>query len=188
MEENRQKITCPCCGEQTFFQPTKLDPVLKQHYLSCILTGVPYTKDYSLYDGAVTITMTQMKPKFTDSIVRIGTIAKLLQDTQKRTRIQDIIQRVFRLSCIVKIRVQLQDNHMEFNIQDTVNYILQNITQDTSIQQLNSYYQKLSDPKVVSSIPNAIIDTVIATHSNVLNLLTSCGFDQNFYSGIPKSF
>ena len=41
-ETEIEYVTCPCCGKPTLVRPIKIKGTVLDHYLTCIMSGVPF--------------------------------------------------------------------------------------------------------------------------------------------------
>lgn len=180
--------TCPCCGMQTFKLPVKIDQGALEHYLCGVLAGLPYKKEYSLYKGKIKILASQLSHG--DKLLLYNAQKRILveNDTALKDVLQDICFRCARLIPVQRITLDLgtADTEKVFQIGSYVRSSLSRILQPIDISQARSILDTLLDPRHVSSVSQDILDKVVQTHLSSLNLITSSGFDQDFYQGIPQ--
>ena len=186
LEERNTLTVCPCCGKQTFPVPAEIDSAEKEHYLACILTGVPYSKTYSLFDGRVQLEMAEAQPSFLDKLTRLSAKATLWEDKQQKSVLSDIVTRLFRYHTIVSISVQVDSSRTIKKVRPAVEAILQEALSEEDGNKFNSIYEKIVSPDVIGTISNLILDKVIITHNRVMDVLALSGFDDSFYKGIPS--
>lgn len=189
-EEKQEKelLTCPCCGKHTFEAPAKLDEATKQRYLTCIISGVPYTQEYLLFGGVVKVLITELPASVTDKMVRLGAMASLEQSTDRKSALIDLIGRLYRLLPLQTISIESSSDIKQFHVSAICQEVLDTaLDKDSTTEQLLTLYAKLTDPASVSSISQGILDKLLNTHSQTLDLLVNSGFDEAFYQGIPHA-
>lgn len=183
-----QAQTCPCCGMQTFKLPVKIEQDALQHYLCGVLAGLPYKKEYSLYKGKIKILASELSHG--DKLLLYNIQKRILveNNTQLKDVLQDICFRCVRLIPVQRITLDLgtADTEKVFQVGSQVRGALSRVLQPIDIVQARAILDKLLDPQFVSSVSQELLDRVVQTHLSALNLITSSGFDQDFYQGIPQ--
>lgn len=64
-EEEKEKkapefITCPCCGKPTLVKPLELNGPILDHYIACLVSGVPFSHTYPIYKGKLEVTVSRL--------------------------------------------------------------------------------------------------------------------------------
>ena len=186
VESEAKTTVCPCCGKQTMKLPVQVSESFKQHFLSCMISGTPYQRQYMLFEGKVKVIVTQLHPEWQDNLIQLGVKARLADSQAEKTVLNNISQRVFRLLPIRKFCVtDFRNNSQEYNISDIVFALLKEALLAQNIQSLQKIYAKLNDPQVIPCLSMPLIDKLIVTHNRTLDILVESGFDDLFYAGIP---
>lgn len=209
-QKDENTIPCPCCGKSTLHKPVKIKDEMLDHYMSCILTGVPFWHAYPLYDGKLTVKIGLLTREQLDLINRV---ARLCIQAREYSRIPqediDIVQRRTRLFMHIQ------------GIDTKVNTVAQQSWQPSAAlsEALPAYIDKLtklmdelrgeskdaeaykdavtatkdifhamsqlcSDTALLSSVPEALLAVALDTHNQIYGILVSAGIDVNFWEGI----
>ena len=56
MPDEKENAVCPCCGEKTLKRPVKVDGKIVDDYLASIMTGIPFSHTFNMFDGRLKIT------------------------------------------------------------------------------------------------------------------------------------
>lgn len=197
-----QAVKCPCCGQKTLKSPPdKLPQAVVDSYMASIMTGVPFSHIYVLYDGKVKINCSILKPSIAQQLRAFSSKVYKLhikpqaqnkdpQDLSMQMRIANILYWLGFMASIKQVEVRRQGfEYTTIKVQDNIIRLLQDFTASTLglNDLLDQLEAKLADAQIVSGLPKAVLDKVSSTHLEVYKLLIDAGFDANFWSGIQLS-
>lgn len=183
MPEETVKTTCPCCGEQTFKLPAKVPQDKLDHYISCMLTGEPYTETYSLFGGRIKLTCRELPQMIVDKMNRLFTV----KPKDESSIWGDFIQRLYTLLPVQKIVYENSKEGSTFLLKELTEPILDLASKHVDDQEwLKDKYELLNDPSKVSAIPRKILDKTVVTHLEQLDIFINSGFSPDFYEGIAQ--
>lgn len=189
------KIICPCCGQPTLDKELKISDTLMDHFVSCILTHVPFFHTYSLYHDRIKITCTQLYPADAD----------LNRDVALKLRAlvaDEVISESFAIS--LSNSVNLAYHIKEIQVVDSNNtntyyypseyarnaatkimkVETKDVEEDTIKAALVECLESITDPAILSSVPISMLAHTEQAHARVYELLLEAGFDSNFWEGI----
>lgn len=179
-----QKTVCPCCGEVTFTLPAKVHQEELDLYLACMLTGEQFTKTYKLFNDSIQITCKELNTDVSDKLSRL-----LLKTPESDPDLWNrYVTRLAMLTPITKIKYNKGDINETKDVEAITSPLLEVSDKHVNdIDWLKEQYTVLMDPSKVGAIPRDILDKVVGTHINNIQLLIKSGFDQSFYEGIVQS-
>lgn len=187
-----KKIKCPCCGQLTLTPPLDINTELTDHYLSCIMTGVPFHHTYPLYDGKIKITISVLS---SEDMLTIDSAVTFIKDKLDSTN-NDVYDQlggmirayafVSNVECVGKTtKVYTPASSMLSCAQDVLKLRVSDepdigLTPEAAEELLKKY--KNND--ILSPLPFPMLEAVCKTHITIYNILTETGFDPNFWKGI----
>ena len=108
-------IVCPCCGKPTLTRPVKINDELLDHYMSCIISGVPFHRTYDIYGGKIRVTVTRLGEEMIEKLREASRILSaweaLLGD--QATLCQDLNSELRLYCCVPTIVVAAGDTRKE---------------------------------------------------------------------------
>lgn len=198
-----QKIKCPCCGELTLNQPVQVKSIILDEYMASIITGVPFTHTWELYNGTVKITVESLD-KATNAALSAavkavddwsrkleeGTLTQL--DAAKYTMLAKPLRDTLRMYCSIKEIIILRDGKLQkqFMPADVIREAMKKLFEASFVSDeamaaaIEEYNKRCVDPAVLSTLSESIIRTVIVAQADLYTLLLDNGFDTNFWAGI----
>lgn len=194
METDKEVTLCPCCGQTTTPIQYKFNQRQVDHYISCVMAGVPYWRSYALFNGAINVTFghlstqqgIQLQRKINELIHKLGLdqsdmLASIRYSILRRVAIRSIFlagtnsqSQVF--DCAANMRTLLDQL-----LQDKRSLVSQSV-QDKSQQLLGL----LQDPKLFSSVDANLLQRVAAQHNALYQWIMSRSMDENFWAGIKQ--
>lgn len=200
--ENRPDIafvTCPCCGKPTLPKPVKPNQELVDHWLACMMTGTPFSHAYPIYDGKLTVTVTRLSAAQVDKLDQSLTVLDLLKakawpDPGCPVNL-DLLRGLIRRLVSIK-EIKLHGSHpVVFAPQPVAlgwcgrlvseKAALLAFTDISSVSELlQACYDDLTNPELVSAVPDEMLLAVLSAHVSISDILMSAGFDSNFWKGI----
>lgn len=193
-------ITCPCCGKPTLIRPVKIKPQLLDQYMSCIISGVPFSHVYPVYEGRMKVTVSQLEQTMIGHLRNANKILAAWEPKlQDKIDTAQELNSLLRLYCsIPTIEVTSGTITKEFHPADVVTDVcseLYNVFQKDAESEQKLGYRELVDvvqaqlallrsPKTAAGIPTALLMGVVEAHSQIYNILLGAGFDVNFWEGI----
>lgn len=185
-----KKIQCPCCGQMTLTPPLNINTDLTDHYLSCIMTGVPFQHMYPLYNGKIKITVSLLSAADMLTVDSAVTLVKHWLETTSSDvydklggmlRTYSFVQQV---ECLAETtKVYAPANAMIACAQEILKHRGSDDTKLTPTV-ADGLLQKYSNNDTLSPLPYQLIEAVCKTHVTLYNILTETGFDPNFWKGI----
>lgn len=189
-------ITCPCCGKPTLVKPLELSGPVLDHYMSCLISGVPFSHTYPVYKGKLEITVTRLSKEQEQTVKAVNAV---LENCEKL--LSDNLNTVRELAQIIKLYVSIKDIRVmsaskvcypQDIVLDVCSKILElriDILADTIdhadlLAKVNSFLKILMNPEVMSAVPSSMLAAVVETHSHLFYILMDSGFDVNFWKGI----
>lgn len=192
-------VTCPCCGKPTLQRPVKPNPQLLDHWLACMVTGVPFSHEYPVYEGRVLVTCSKLTAKQSEMIDQLTTVLDSLPNKKWETGEAPCnIEQLRALSrlyiAIPTIKITTSSLKL-FKPQDEVLAVAADILEhkrnialfeqvDVWSNVLKQSLDRLLNSELVSGVPLVILMGVVRAHSSVSDVLLSTGFDENFWEGI----
>ena len=188
---------CPCCGQKTLHKPVTPDQELTDHFLSCMLTGTPYAKDYELYGGKLVVNVSQVTSELSTKVEHVCTILdnwdKQLADSKAPIQIIKDAVRIF--ACIPKVQLKtavgsvlLPSDQIMLICGKVETYHNKRLEQANTDEYLKNCVSELlamaSDTTVLSAVPKDVLMSLIQIHANLYTILVDSGFDANFWERI----
>jgi|BioPla2DNA2_1021312.scaffolds.fasta_scaffold03064_3 hypothetical protein len=193
MTEELKMKTCPCCGKETLVELPKPSEQLMEHYMACIVTGVPFSYEYDLYDGAISITV--VNPTAEEAASMRKTVPRLYSMNMDAGKpldpgdMQTIENRLQTYSLIQEIRIK--SNNRAYRPKDEVeaclafvNEAYEESKEDEYKGTLETALNRLTNGTTMSGLPLQVLVGTIAAHSQVYDLLVGNGLDKNFWERI----
>ena len=201
-EEKKEptKIKCPCCGELTLTQPLDVKSAVLDEYMAAIITGVPFSHTYSLFNGSVKIKVESLNRA--DSTL-ISDVARHLNEyaADKEGQAEgegDVVTYIKELAGVLRLYFGIISINMYKNDELVKTYSpsvvmrehAKNIAaafrdgDEKALAAIAAAVDVCLSQDVISSVPDAAIRTVVVTHGQLYNLLMEAGFDENFWEGI----
>ena len=185
-QKEPKKIKCPCCGQLTLTQPLEINTDLTDHYLSCIMSGVPFHHTYPLFDGKIEITISML---LSEDLLVIDRAVTKLEDAMKAEEEKDDFDRLGGM-----LRSYAFVKEIQFKSGQTKTYTPANdmircanllITSEEPLKDtVKNLLQQFNKNEILSPLPYPLIESVCKTHITLYNILTDTGFDANFWKGI----
>ena len=187
-----KKIQCPCCGQMTLTQPLNINTDLTDHYLSCIMTGVPFHHIYPLYDGKIKITISVLSQEDMLTIDSAVTVVKDRLDAtgnDKYDKLGGMLRSyafVTNVECAGQTtKVYTPASSMIACAQEILKYRGVSDSEVGLTEEIfDELLKKYSNNETLSPLPYPLIEAVCKTHITLYNILTDTGFDPNFWKGI----
>ena len=203
-EEKKEpvKVKCPCCGELTLTQPLDVKSALLDEYMAAIITGVPFSHTYGLYNGAVKITVESLDRANTTLLF---TITKRLEDYAKANEgkvpsgMESAFTYIKELAGVLKLYFGVTSIEMYRDKQLIKSYtpsaVMRSQAEAIAAALLTGDNEKAKDvitnavdiclsENTISTVPDGAIRAIVVTHGDLYNLLMDAGFDENFWAGI----
>lgn len=185
-EKLDSKIYCPCCGARTLQKKKDLSQDTIDYYISCILTGEPFAKEYKLYQGKVVLTVTSVIDSYLHKALEV---TALLHKSNLDQSIQQALTFLtHRLLPIKQINIYNQGNKVLITPQASVLQAMDkliNYEEDLN-KAVQAYSDTITNPKVCSNIPVMLIQKVVGYHIQLHNSLIQLGLDQSFCASIQQ--
>ena len=197
------KVLCPCCKHPTLSKPVELKGVLLDHYLSCLMTGTPFSHTYPIYNGRMHVTVTQLAKKnalkldIVDKVID-KCFAGLSEDSIDSLSIrQEDMKGLLRVCACVTIiemvatgaNIIAQPSETVWGICNTLQeakseVFLEKLPEADILALIGDQIKLMSDPALMSSLPAAMLISLVSSHNYIHNLLMEAAFDTNFWKGI----
>jgi hypothetical protein len=190
-------ITCPCCGKPTLVKPLELNGPVLDHYMACLVSGVPFSHTYPVYKGKLEITATRLTKKQEQTLRTVSNVLEMCEG-----RLPEQVSIVRELTNVIKTYISIIDIRLHagesktFYPQETVlavcdklceirmDIISGTISNEDLTKVIQNLYGTLVSPGVLSAVPQPMIASVVETHSHLFYILLDSGFDVNFWNGI----
>lgn len=186
-EENKQqKVYCPCCGQQTLDAYTQPDQQTVDRYIACLLTGEAFSKVYSLYNGKITIQVSNLTDRLTTKAMKATAI--ISRSNNQEVLKQGLGYLTYRLLPIKNITVYGNNEKRIYLVQDQIIKAIDNLlnSDDNIDVAVQTYSNRVTSPQLFSNIPASILDKTVGVHSHLVNSLIKLGMNQSFYEGIQQ--
>lgn len=191
-------IICPCCGKKTLHKPLKLDPEWMDQYMACMLTGEPYSREYTLYNGAISITVTSLSSELAERVSSALADMEGFDELSGEPTAIDAARQLLQVySMIPEIRITTKGKTATFRPLEVVNAVLDNVHDirkkldnkelgDVDVPALmrDKISLPMKDVKKLSGLPVSSLRSIILIHDQMLRVLTESAFDQSFWSRI----
>lgn len=184
--KKENKLICPCCGQRTLNQSLQLSQDIMDYYISCIMTGQPFIRQYKAYEGKIRITVSNFTDKLSNHALKAADyINKAQIDIATKQTAKYITHR---LLVIPSISVSNKGQGKTFKVQQQVikaiEVMLSNQDYNSGVQ---AYIQAITSSDICTGLPAKLLDQVTHYHSELLNRLVQKGFDQSFCASIQFS-
>lgn len=193
--------TCPCCKEKTLKKPVKVSTEIVEHYMACIMTGVPFNHMFPLYGGRLQVKITAHTRD--DAMFLYKFMVFLEPLSGDAASIKDLIGLVNTFSSVDSIYVRKKEKDDE----DTQMFkpaaaifekcralyeawegkdvrLPDSEDRKALVEELKKLYVELSNTSVISAVPPYIIAKTISDFHAIDGILLNAGFDENFWKGI----
>lgn len=183
-EESEKKRVCPCCGAQTLSSKIQLSQDILDYYISCIMTGQPFIRQYKLYDGRVSIKVSGISDQLSTKALKV---TALLNKSKLQSSMQQALSYItYRLLPIIQISIYNNGQSKVFNPQSDLLKAIDKLLayQDDLDKQIQIYNQTVVNPNICSTLPVLVIQKIVAYHTDLLNALIQHGLDQSFCASI----
>lgn len=203
--EEIPKVLCPCCKNPTLSKPIEVKGELLDHYLSCVITGTPFSHAYPIYQGRLTITVTQLSNE--ESILLDRACSKLAQcfrDLDAATKDSfkmdlDAIQGCLRTYVGISLIEMTTPNgpkiieparhiadicHTLADLALTFPIPPEDPEKPIRIKAIEDTISRLSDTSCMSAIAATTLIELITAHNYLYTILMDAAFDANFWKGI----
>lgn len=197
-EQEKQKTKCPCCGANTYDADPNIDNETVDHFLSCIMTGVSFWKEYKLFDGRLSIEITIPRNEKRDELFATLTKLQNFYTPQGQSEHMLLTTLLGRFLYVRKItfdkklateRVYDIAKHV-----DNMCAVIQQKCDDilalpkAKLPALQDVYKQLlmktENTASVSGVPTQLLDKIIEQHNALYKQLVTRGLDQPFWKGI----
>lgn len=185
-------VLCPCCGKPTLTRPVKINDELLDHYMSCIISGVPFSHTYPIYGGRIKITVSQLDEPMIQALRKTGRILDTWSSEEDHDKeVFQELDHLIKLYCaITSISVSAGATTKElqpYNVVMSICKTISDYTETSGITKLDLARKQLEtmrSPQTAAGVPAAIVMGVIEAHQQIYNILLNAGFDVNFWEGI----
>jgi len=185
--------TCPCCGKETLQEVPEPAEQLAQHYIACIATGVPFNYTYALYDGAISVTISNLSTADSAVLQRDIPRLKVMNKECGYKLDEDMVGALdaqFDIYSIIQ-SIQIESSGKAYSPKDNVMACLGLVDKAFSEAAKGEYrdvletvYGRMTDVELLSAVPFAVLSGVVAAHFRVYDVLVNYGFDENFWGRI----
>lgn len=192
--EDTTMMRCPCCGEKTLRTPLNVNHELMDHYMSCVMTGVPFWHDYPLYNGKILLRITMLDKNRQQLLDRISLALELAADStdsqQEKLKVNQLRVLLRNLLHIEQIKMANGPGTKVWSVATTLEEkIAEMLEQQESTSRLdgkafNALYELCHNPEVVTGLSEQLISVAIDTHYRLSSILIAAGIDENFWGGI----
>jgi len=196
-EKKPEMAVCPCCGQQTLKKPVKVDGKIVDDYLASIMTGVPFSHTFSLFDGRLLIT-TAMADR--DNGLKLYKFIFLVEPfSQESTSVQDLLGLVNTYCTIKQIEIVGPDDRINKlyypaeRIYAACGKLLEewdhvNLNDEEKkkefLEAVGKVYDELKPTEVISSTPPKVLTRIVNDFRALETIMLEAGFDENFWKGI----
>lgn len=196
-EKDENKTTCPCCGKTTLIRPVKVDGKIVDDYLACIMTGVPFSHQFNLFDGKLQISAGVIGRE--EGIKLYSLVFMLDPFAEKSNAIRDFIGILNMYINIKQVIVKTSEKD-DPNVYFPAKHIMESCTKlldkwehedlhdeekkTEFIKDVQQEYDMLSSAEVLSATPVPILARLIGDFRTLESILLETGFDENFWKGI----
>lgn len=189
--------TCPCCGQPTLRQPVKPGQALTDHWMACMIAGVPFSHTYPLYAGRVEITVSMMTAETEKLVNALSAKLNVFEPDMSQSDAMQVdlphmraMLRMYALIDKIRIRTSMNDwkeflpREVVHDVKSRVDSAARGDTPLARLEALDAAYDMLMSSSMLSSLPLDIIATVTEAHIQLNSIMMNAGFDQNFWAGI----
>ena len=207
--QEAEKIKCPCCGEYTLHKPATIKSMVLDEYMASIMSGVPFSHTYRLYNDKVTVTVTtRSKQEAAELYTATQQLAELIRATEgvdipSATMLKDLYNIIHLYSKIPSIITTKDDSvvksytpaaamrsimeELKANLTAFQNYLdpdYDGEDKNTIINVCSNLHKEYCNEQSLSSLPENVVKTIVETHDDIYAILLDTGFDSNFWTGI----
>lgn len=190
------RAVCPCCGQPTLMKPVKVDGKIVDDYLASILTGVPFSHTFGMFDGKLKVTLAV--PGREEGIKLYSLIFLMEPYAGTSTVVKDFIGLVdmyFRIKQI-SVRSDTKEGKVYFPAKhvlaacDELGKKWENVDlhdEEKKAEFLADIKQKhtaVSATDIISATPTIILNKLLGDFSALEKIMLEAGFDENFWKGI----
>lgn len=201
-ETKEELIKCPCCGEMTLRKPldtSKMGIVLDE-YMASIISGVPFTHTYTVYDN-IDITVEVPLKREAQALHRAVQNLEQLRSTQmvtplteginpgakdKADKLRDAAMMVQVYANITSIVTKKDGRTVKmYTPAEIVKTFLSTVKDvGNNIELIVESYETADTPDNLSTVPELMLQAITATHARMYQVLMDTGFNENFWKGI----
>lgn len=195
MPEEEENAVCPCCGEKTLKRPVKVDGKIVDDYLASIMTGVPFSHTFNMFDGRLKITC-GLSDRDT-GLMFWRFIHFIEPHVGDAPIVQDLLGLINSYCAVKRIEVTGSGNMNKMYTPSGIlaeacrkfldEWELVTLTDETKkefLQAVSDLYAKLKPTDVISSVPPTILIRVNNDFRALETIMLQAGFDENFWKGI----
>lgn len=194
MTDSQETTICPCCGQPVAAGDYKFNQAQVDHYLACTMTGIPYWREYPLFNGAVRITIQHIPVKqgikmqydITNLLAQLG-----IEDSQLVPAIRYNIVRRLAVPQIILQPAGVQPK--VYMCAQQAKRILQQLrtgsrtlTADTSRGKAQQLLQLMQDVNLFSGVEPSILQRVTQQHTALYQWILTRSTDENFWDSIKQ--
>lgn len=193
VEENF--LVCPCCKKPTLEKPVEIKDELLDRYLSCIITGVPFSYSYNLYKNKLVICITELTEEERIAISEFNTISKILSarlnavDEEVLKRLLNIVSIYARVSIVSTNSSDAKADYFPKKyVFETINKV-KDLFKNSDNYKDKELYDLIASinvelSKYIPQLQPDLILSVLTSHNLLLRILSKAGEDENFIEGI----
>lgn len=176
---------CPCCKQKTFELPLKPKQDDLQLYMACLLSGQPFKKTYSLWDGRIKIEATEISQQKLIAMQKVATKLAFADHGQISDMLKIISDVLFNKAYITKIMLY-KDGQQEkvYDIEPIWYKAIQEVLKAQTKEDLQKILKVLTSPQNVSAVSMSLLQKVVKTHNSITELLSLSGFDADFFGDL----
>ena len=191
-EQEDALMRCPCCGKNTLKTPLKVNQELMDHYMSCVMTGVPFWHDYPLYGGKIVLRITMLDNERQRLLDKLSTALEILtEQVVQSEKLQANQLRVLarNLMHLEQVKMANGPGVKVWQVAVTLTEKLRELfgsdrTPKVVGEQFQELYDFCHDPEKVSGLSEQLLSVAIDTHYRLSSILIATGIDENFWQGI----
>ena len=192
-ETKEELIKCPCCGELTLRKPldtSKMGIVLDE-YMASIISGVPFTHTYTVYDNidvTVEVPLKREAQALYRSVQKLEKLRAdvLAEDKDKADKLRDAAVMVQLYSNITSIVTKREGKQVKmYTPAEAVKNFLSTVKDvGDNVDLIIESYETADVPENLSTLPELMLQAILTTHRDMYNVLMDTGFNENFWKGI----
>lgn len=196
-ETDKQYILCPCCKTPTLTKPIKINEELVDHFICCMISGVPFWHKYQLFNGKLSVTVTNLT---NTDLIKMMSACRVLDTLSKKypqdnNDIENLITALRLYSNISDITLHREDtktytpiavcNDIFTKILKIEPYLALDDLSETPVHDiLEESFAIINTADIMSAVPQIQLLKIVGTHQQVYSILLDNGFDENFWTGI----
>ena len=189
-----EMIKCPCCGELTLRKPLDIKSIILDEYMASIITGVPFSHTYTVYDS---IDITVEIPAKKDAQFMLAAVQKLnrlasaaYSDLKEEEEIAPKLRNAAGLiqtygtvlSIVTRKDKQVVKSYTPSEAVREFCAAIKDMNNDKQL--IMEAYEELNTPEVLSAVPDMMLRAITDTHDHVYKILLDTGFNETFWKGI----